>query len=86
MAIGSDYPRPIMVNGYECRNCDDVSDAKRNIDPNKSLTDLAEAQKDSAEIFGASSVLFSGIFEGRRSSPLTVSVSAGIGQSIDRFA
>jgi hypothetical protein len=33
MAIGSDYPRPITVNGYVCRNCDDVADAKRSIDP-----------------------------------------------------
>lgn len=33
MAIGTDYPRPITVNGYVCRNCDDVSAAKRNIDP-----------------------------------------------------
>ena len=35
MAISSDYPRPIMVNGYVCRNCDDVSDAKKFIDPSK---------------------------------------------------
>jgi len=35
MAISSDYPRPITVNGYVCRNCDDVSKAKRNEDPAK---------------------------------------------------
>lgn len=35
MAISSDYPRPITVNGYSCRNCDDVSKAKRFIDPAK---------------------------------------------------
>ena len=33
MAISSDYPRPITVNGFVCRNCDDVSDAKKFIDP-----------------------------------------------------
>jgi hypothetical protein len=33
MAISTDYPRPITVNGYICRNCDDVSAAKKNIDP-----------------------------------------------------
>jgi hypothetical protein len=33
MAISSDYPRPINVNGYVCRNCDDVSDARKFIDP-----------------------------------------------------
>lgn len=35
MAISTDYPRPIIVNGYLCRNCDDVSDAKKNIDPTR---------------------------------------------------
>jgi hypothetical protein len=35
MAISSDYPRPITVNGFLCRNCDDVSDAKKFIDPAK---------------------------------------------------
>lgn len=29
MAISSDYPRPITVNGFVCRNCDDVSKAKK---------------------------------------------------------
>ncbi|KRA40191.1 hypothetical protein [Devosia sp. Root635] len=33
MAISSDYPRPVTVNGYVCHNCDDVSKAKRNLDP-----------------------------------------------------
>ena len=27
------YPSPISVNGYSCRNCSDVDNAKRNIDP-----------------------------------------------------
>ncbi|MET3898392.1 hypothetical protein ABIB57_002341 [Devosia sp. UYZn731] len=35
MAISSDYPRPITVNGFLCRNCDDVSEAKKFIDPAK---------------------------------------------------
>ncbi|WDR03995.1 hypothetical protein PSQ19_08250 [Devosia algicola] len=33
MAISTDYPRPIIVNGYQCRNCDDVAEAKKFIDP-----------------------------------------------------
>jgi len=33
MSISTDYPRPINVNGYVCRNCDDVSDARKFIDP-----------------------------------------------------
>jgi len=33
MAISPDYPHPIVVNGFSCRNCTDVDRARRNIDP-----------------------------------------------------
>lgn len=33
MAISGDYPHPVTVNGFQCRNCSDVDRAKRNIDP-----------------------------------------------------
>jgi hypothetical protein len=33
MAIGTDYSTPVMVNGYACRNCTDVGNAKKHIDP-----------------------------------------------------
>ncbi len=33
MAISSDYSAPVRVNGYACRNCSEVDQAKRNIDP-----------------------------------------------------
>ena len=33
MAISGDYPHPVMVNSYSCRNCTDVDRAKRGIDP-----------------------------------------------------
>jgi hypothetical protein len=34
MAIGStNYPHPIQVNGFTCRNCTDVDRAKKHIDP-----------------------------------------------------
>ena len=34
MAIGStDYPHPVQVNGFTCRNCADVDKAKKHIDP-----------------------------------------------------
>ena len=34
MAIGStDYPQPVQVNGFLCRNCTDVDRAKKHIDP-----------------------------------------------------
>jgi len=33
MAISGDYPTPVQVNGYSCRNCTDVDYAKKHIDP-----------------------------------------------------
>jgi hypothetical protein len=34
MAIGStDYPHPVQVNGFLCRNCTEVDRAKKHIDP-----------------------------------------------------
>ena len=34
LAITSiNYPTPVMVNGYQCKNCTDVDRAKAHIDP-----------------------------------------------------
>lgn len=33
MAISVNYPTPIYVNGYQCRNCTDVDYARQHIDP-----------------------------------------------------
>lgn len=33
VSVSSDYPHPVTVNGYSCRNCSDVAKAEHNIDP-----------------------------------------------------
>lgn len=33
MAISGDYPQPVTVNGFSCRNCTEVDEAKKHIDP-----------------------------------------------------
>ena len=33
VTIGADYPSPVIVNGYSCKNCTDVDYAKKHIDP-----------------------------------------------------
>ena len=33
MAISGDYPHPVQVNGFTCRNCTDVDYANKHIDP-----------------------------------------------------
>lgn len=33
MAIGTDYSTPVIVNGYACKNCTDVGNARKHVDP-----------------------------------------------------
>ena len=33
MAISGDYPTPVTVNGFSCKNCTDVDYAKKHVDP-----------------------------------------------------
>jgi hypothetical protein len=77
MAISSDYPRPITVNGYVCRNCDDVSKAKKFEDPGAKTGDVA-ATADGAVSFGGS-------LAGRRKVG-TLPDSQATRQALDRYA
>ena len=33
MTLSVNYPTPVWVNGFQCRNCTDVDFAKKHIDP-----------------------------------------------------
>jgi hypothetical protein len=33
MAVSADYSTPVIVNGFSCKNCTDVANAKKHIDP-----------------------------------------------------
>jgi hypothetical protein len=33
MTISGNYPQPVQVNGFTCRNCTEVDLAKKHIDP-----------------------------------------------------
>lgn len=86
MAIGTDYPHPIKVNGYQCRNCDEVSDAKRNIDPTQSAFEVKAAEDRTGVAFDARSFTLGGNLSKRVLSVPAASVSATIWRSVDRFA
>ena len=65
MTIGTNYPAQVYVNGFECKNCTDVDNAKKNIDPQhpKSGPYGINAKTDpSAQ--RQSSVIFSGALSG----------------------
>jgi hypothetical protein len=77
MAISADYPTPINVNGYLCRNCADVAYAKNHIDPAhpKDGPFGVEAASSSASGRGAS------VEPGGQPGGLTNSTAAGPGQA-----
>lgn len=77
MAISSDYPKPITVNGYVCRNCDDVSKAKKFEDPS---TKSAEIQPRSPE----NAVAFGGALANR--SVIATAQTQPARQALDRYA
>ncbi len=60
MTIGTNYPNPVQVNGYLCKNCTDVDLAKKHIDPAHPRSgpygidakDDPTADKSAAVIFG----------------------------------
>ena len=33
MTVSVNYPTPVMVNGFSCKNCTEVDEAKKHIDP-----------------------------------------------------
>jgi hypothetical protein len=33
MSVGTNYSTPVVVNGFRCKNCTDVDNAKKHIDP-----------------------------------------------------
>ncbi|WP_338720223.1 hypothetical protein [Devosia sp. XK-2] len=71
MQIGGDYPKPVMVNGYACHNCDEVSAAKRGEDPSR-----AAARLDPAVDFGGS-------LAGRRAMVATIAEPQAL---VDKYA
>ena len=65
MAVSVNYPTPVWVNGYQCRNCSDVDLAKKHIDPAhpKSGPYGVDAKTDPSRVFQRS-VQFGGILAG----------------------
>jgi hypothetical protein len=78
MAISSDYPKPITVNGYVCRNCDDVSKAKKFEDPAGQKITEPKVANDVAVSFGGTLEARSSVSETAETRPPR--------QALDRYA
>ena len=86
MAISSDYPHPIVVNGYACRNCDDVAKAKRFEDPAQAtpLPPTTEARASDGDMQRA--VNFGGVLAFRNDSNKAAAAPSEFGNLYDKVA
>lgn len=58
MAINANYPIPITVNGFSCRNCTDVSLAQKNIDPSHPADGPFRANADKTQLKSEARTVF----------------------------
>ena len=83
MALSVNYPSPVWVNGFQCRNCTDVDFAKKHIDPAHPQSgpfDI-DARSDPTRL-SQNAVSFGGVLAGTPASGSNPS-SAGPGAQLD---
>ena len=89
MTQSVNYPTPVWVNGYQCRNCSDVDLAKKHIDPAhpKSGPFGVDASSDPSRIL-QDAVSFGGQLAGVPTSGSASSngASSGLGSQLDMMA
>ena len=85
MAVSANYPSPVVVNGFLCKNCTDVDYAKKHIDPAhpkdgpfgvdaKTKTDAAAGGRSKAVSFGGQ---LSGLSDAAQATAQTPSALGG---------
>jgi len=90
------YPSPVTVNGYSCKNCTDVDYAKKNIDPSHpkdgpygvnakdNASPLAAAHKAPAAAADKPAVTFGGVLAGlSQTASVNPAPSSTQGQRVD---
>ena len=90
MAISVNYPSPVWVNGFQCRNCSDVDLANKHIDPAhpKSGPFNVDAKSDPTRL-AQNAVKFGGVLaqmNGSTSTSAPSSASSGLGANLDLSA
>ena len=86
MAIGStDYPHPVQVNGFLCRNCTEVDNAKKHIDPAHPKSGPYDINADTDPSNPKSFIQFGGSLSGTAATTAETAVAA-TGQRVDILA
>lgn len=89
MSISGDYPQPVNVNGFSCKNCTDVDYAKKHIDPSHpksgpyDVNAKSDPSRTQAVIFGGS---LSGTPASLSASPVTSALATSPGQTLNILA
>ena len=86
MAINSDYATPVTVNGFSCRNCTDVDNAKKHIDPEHPKSGpYGINAKDDPTVHASSAVTFGGALSSLNAATATNDnpAPAASGQALD---
>ena len=90
MSIGTDYPQPVTVNGFSCKNCTDVDYAKKHIDPAHPRSGpYGVNAKDDPTVKAHSAFKFDGALKGvsdSASAGLTTQQASAPGQSVNILA
>lgn len=87
MTVSVNYPTPVWVNGFQCRNCSDVDLAKKHIDPAHPMSGPfnVDAKSDPTREL-QSTVTLGGLFAGMNggaSATAPASASSGLGGNLD---
>jgi hypothetical protein len=83
MSISGDYPQPVTVNGFSCRNCTDVDYAKKHIDPAHPKSGPYDVNVES-DPTRANAVTFGGSLSGLAAPRVAPAVpQAGPGRALD---
>ena len=86
LTLSVNYPTPVWVNGFQCRNCSDVDLAKKHIDPDhpKSGPFGVDARSDPSRIL-QDAVSFGGRLAGTPTNGSSGSgaASTGLGAQLD---
>ena len=92
MALSVNYPTPVWVNGFQCRNCSDVDLAKKHIDPAhpKSGPFNVDAKSDPTRV-AQEAVKYGGVLasmngSGSGSAGASTSAANGLGANLDLSA
>jgi hypothetical protein len=89
-AVNGDYAQPVTVNGFSCKNCTDVDNAKKHIDPSHPKDGPygvnAQDKISATDKVNEPAVVLSGQLSDARQAPLAQPYAVATGGNLDASA